>query len=123
MGWGIGEFSGNFMAHRARTKRRGLGIPTDDRDIAAYNAVNEGLKNDCLSIVDDQITEKAKKLLCKALKQGDPFEANLAIDGNPGFRKRPVCIALLKLTVTYLFSENLNDMVRSAKYNLLGCPK
>lgn len=125
MSWvgSVAEFCGNFGAtfieRRARTKTRMLGSTKADADIAAYQAVNEGLR-DCVPM-EDHVTKDGLKVVCKALKKKDHFAAQMAIDANPGARKREICIALLKGAVTYLCSDNPADYVRAATYNLIAC--
>ena len=121
MGWltSIGEFSGSFGAsfieRRARIKRRGFGSTKADGEIAAYNAVNEGLK-DCLPM-DDHVTQGGLRALSHSLKKNDHFGAQLAIDANPGPRKREICLHLLKYAVIYLCSEDPADL----RYTMIAC--
>lgn len=125
MGWfgNAGEFCGsftaNFIERRARTKSRTLGSTRADADNAAYDAITKGL-GDCLPM-EDHVTRKGLKKLCKSLKKNEHFPAQLAIDANPGLRKREICVALLKLSVTYLCSENPADLVRAATYTMIAC--
>lgn len=125
MGWlgDAGEFFGNFGAsfleRRARTKSRTLWSTKADADVAAYNAVTEGL-GDCLPM-EDHVTRRGLKALCNSLKMKDHFPAQLAIDANPGPRKRDICIALLKLSVAYLCSKDPADLVRAATYTMIYC--
>lgn len=125
MGWfdNAGEFFGSFGAsfleRRARTKSRTLGSTKADGDSAAYHAVTKGLE-DCLPM-EDHVTRRGLKDVYKSLKMNDHFPAQLAIDANPGPRKREICIALLKISVTYLCSENPSDLVRAATYTMIAC--
>ena len=125
MGWlsSVGEFCGSFGAsfieRRARIKQRGFGSSKADADIAAYNAVNEGLKG-CLPI-DDHVKRRGLKAVCHFLKKNDHFGAQLAIDANPGPRKREICVFLLKSAVTYLCSDDPTDIVRAATYTMIAC--
>lgn len=107
------------MTHRAKTKQRRLGSTKADVDIAAYNAVNEGLK-DCI-LLDNHVTKRGLRELCNALKKNDHLGAQLAIDANPGPLKREICIHLLKYAVTYLCSENPIDLIRAATYTMIAC--
>ena len=77
----LGSFGASFLEHRARTKRRMLGSSKADVDIAAYEAVNNGLK-DCLPI-NDHVSQPGLRSLCNSLKMKDHLGAQLAIDGNP----------------------------------------
>lgn len=125
MSWfaSVGEFCGSFGAsfieRRARTKRRGFGSTKADVDIAAYNAVNEGLK-DCLPI-EDHVTRRGLRAVCHSLKKNDAFGGQLAIDTNPGPRKREICVHLLKYAVIYLCSEDPADLIRAATYTMIAC--
>ncbi len=125
MSWlnSVGEFCGSFGAsfieRRARIKRKGFGSSKADGDIAAYNAVNEDLK-ECLPI-DDHVTRRGLRAVCHSLKKNDHFGAQLAIDANPGSHKREICVYLLKSVVVYLSSENPPDLVRTATYTMIAC--
>ena len=125
MGWlvSVGEFCGSFGAsfieRRARIKQRGFGSTKADGDIAAYNAVNEGLK-DCLP-TDDHVIRRGLSAVFHSLKKNDHFGGQLAIDANPGPRKREICIYLLKYAVTYLCSEDPADLIRAATYTMIAC--
>ena len=124
MGWlgNVGEFCGSvaasFVECRARTKSRTLGSTKSDADAAAYNAVTKGLE-DCLPM-EYHVTQKGLKNVCKYLKMNEHLPAQLAIDANPRPRKRGICVALLKLTVTYLCSENPKDLVSAATYTMIA---
>lgn len=118
----LGNFWANFLVHRARTKTRFTGSTKADEAINAYNAINKGLKENCLPL-DDHILKSGLKQTCRALKNNDHFGAQVAIDANPGPRKRDICIALIKIVVTYLCSESPSDLVRSATYTMLACDK
>ena len=115
----IGSFGASFVERRARTKSRTLGSTRADADTAAYNAVTKGL-GDCLPM-EDHVTRKGLKEVCKSLKMNDHLPAQLAIDANSGLRKREICVALLKLSFTYLCSENPADLVRAATYTMIAC--
>ena len=117
----LGNFAGAFIERRARTKTRTFSTPGGDRDIAAYDVVDKGLKKICPPM-EDHVTNRGLKQVCMALKKSDHFGAQLAIDSNPGPRKREICIFLLKSTVTYLCTENPADIVRAATYTLIACP-
>ena len=122
MSWldNVGEFCGNFgtsfITRRVRIQQRRFGSSKADDDIAAYNAVNEGLK-ECLPI-DDHVTQRGLKVLGHSLKKNDHFVAQSAIDANPRPGKREF---LLKSTVTYLCSENPADIVRATTYTMIAC--
>jgi hypothetical protein len=116
----FGNFAGAFIERRARTKSRTFGATKGDRDITAYKAVNEGLSKMCLPI-EDHVNKRGLKQVCSALKKSDHFAAHLAIDSNPGLRKRDVCIYLLKATVTYLCTKDPADIVRAATYTMIAC--
>lgn len=116
----LGSFGASFIEHRARTKQRTLRSSKTDGDIAAYNAVTKGLKEDCIPM-DDHVTRTGLKAVCKSLKKNDHLAAQLAIDANPGLRKREICVYLLKYTVTYLCSEKPSDLVRGATYTIIAC--
>ena len=116
----FGNFAGAFIERRAITKSRTLGATKGDRDIIAYKAVNEGLSKMCLPI-EDHVNERGLKQVCWALKKSDHFAAHLAIDANPGPRKRDLCIFLLKATVTYLCTKDSSDIVRGATYTMIAC--
>lgn len=115
----FGNFGASFLERRARTKSRTLGSTKADVDLAAYNAVTKGL-GDCLPM-EDQVTRRGLNAVCNSLKMKDHFPAQLAIDANPGPRKRDICIALLKFAVTYLCSEDPVDSVRAATYTMISC--
>lgn len=115
----LGSFGASFIEHRARIKRRRIGSSKTDVDIAAYNAVNEGLKT-CIPL-EDHVNRRGLRQLCQALKKNDHLEAQLAIDANPGLRKREICIHLLRYAVTYLCSENPVDLIRAATYTMIAC--
>ena len=125
LGWisGFSEFCGSFGAsfieHRARIRKRRIGSTKADTDIAAYKAVNEGLKA-CIPM-EDHVTRPGLRHLCTALKKNDHFAAQLAIDANPGPRKRDFCIFLLKSAVCYLCSDDPADLVRAATYTMIAC--
>ena len=124
MSWfsSIGEFCGSFgasfLTHRERIKQRKLGSSKADVDIAVYNAVNEGLK-DCLPM-DNHVIRRGLRGVCDSMKNKDHFGAQLAIDANPGPRKREICVHLLKYAVTYLCSENPADLIRAATYTMIA---
>lgn len=115
----FGSFTASFLERRARTKSRTLGSTKADADIAAYNAVTKGLF-DCLPM-EDHVTRKGLYEVCQSLKKTDHFAAQLAIDANTGLRKRDICVALLKISVTYLCAENPADLVRAATYTMIAC--
>ena len=115
----FGSFGASFIEHRARIKQRRIGSNKADADIAAYNAVNEGLKT-CIPL-EDHVNRRGLRQICTALKKNDHLGAQLAIDANPGLRKREICIHLLKYAVTYLCSENPADMIRAATYTMIAC--
>jgi hypothetical protein len=115
----LGSFGASFVEHRARTKRRTLGSSKADGDIAAYDAVTKGLK-DCLPM-DDHVTRRGLRAVCNSLKRNDHLGAQLAIDANPGLRKREICVYLLKSAVTYLCSEDPSNLVRGATYTIIAC--
>lgn len=128
MVWGVSEWTqfwgsmgASFIEHRAKTKQRSIGSSKADMDIAAQGAIDQSLIH-CLPI-NDHVTEKGLTQLCVALKRNDHLAAQLAIDSNPGLRKRDICIFLLKSSISYLCSEDPADLVRSATYNLIGCKK
>ena len=125
IGWisSVGEFCGSFGAsfleRRARTKKRKFGSTKADYDIAAYNAVKEGLQ-DCIPI-EDHVTRPGLKQLCTALNRNDHLGAQFAIDANPGLQKREICVYLLKYAAAYLCSEDPADMIRAATYTMIAC--
>jgi len=114
----VGSFTANFIERRARTKSRTWGSTKADADNAAYTAVTKGLE-DCLPM-QNHVTQKGLNEVCKSLKKNDHFAAQLAIDANPGLRKRDICVALLKLSVTCLCGENPTDLVSSATYSMIA---
>lgn len=119
MSWfsSVSEFCGSFGA--SFLERRGFGSSKANGDIAASNAVNEGLK-ECLPI-DTHVTRRGLKAVCHSLKKNDHFGAQLAIEANPGPSKREICVYLLKSVVLYLCSENPADLIRAATYTMIAC--
>jgi len=124
--WGyIGEycvtFLVNYREHRARCKRRLRLASDDDRLIATKDSIEKGL-GDCVPD-SDHIANVGKRQLCKALKNDDHFGSMLAIDANPGPRKRDVCIVILKLACAYICKEDAVDAIRGATFTYLACNK
>ena len=115
----IGGFTASFLERRARTKSRLSRSTIEDGNRAAYDVLNKGLR-ECTPM-NDHVTRKGLKELCRALKSDDSSGALIAIEANPGPRKRDLCLALLKLSVIYICSENPSDLIRAATYTIIDC--
>lgn len=125
VGWGcIGEFVGNaaasFVARKEQNDKAKVNILKADEAINNYKQIENTLNRNCQPI-DDHVTRQGLNQLCSALKKNDNFGAQLAIDSNPGLRKRDVCIIVLKGVSLYLSTQDPSSMVRAATYNLIGC--
>jgi len=116
------SFGAAFIERRAKIKekRKFIGSTQKDMDIAAYNAVENILKKECLPL-NDHVSNHGIKKLCETLPKKDHFKSQFAIDANPGPNKRELCVYLLKGIVTYLCTENPSDLIRAATYTMLVC--
>lgn len=119
----FGTFYASSKTHKAKIDAERSFVTKYETNMAVSRSIEETFKSTtCKPLIDDHITETGARQVLKALKKSDHFGAQLAIDANPGKNKNQICIAMLKLAITIICSENSTDLIRSATYVALAYP-